>query len=95
MLESRKVQMRVRVVSPAAEVSLVLRFPKIDGEYVFRVAKVKPDAISSLNDQLSRGTPWEQTGLFGPALDLAQAMHEVDTRDFSVVDIEAKDRGVR
>jgi hypothetical protein len=71
--------------------TLVLRFPRHDGDHVYRVAKMKADAIKQLNDQISHGTPWERTGVFGPPLNLKQAMREVNTRDFAVVNIGQAD----
>lgn len=67
--------------------TLVLRFPKRDGDHVYRVAKLKPDAIQNLNDQISQGTGWERFGVFGPPLDLSQAVRAVNTRDFVVLEV--------
>ena len=69
--------------------SLVLRFSKSDDEYFFRVAKIQSAAISTLSDKISQGDQWEKIGVFGPPLNLSQAMHEIDTRDFAVVDVKA------
>jgi hypothetical protein len=67
--------------------SLILRFPHANGDHVFRVAKLRPDAIAALSDRLMQGTSWNETGAFGPPLSLAQAMDEADTRDFKVLDV--------
>ena len=66
---------------------MVLRFPRRDGDHVYRVAKMKSSAIQDLNDRISRGDHWYQAGVFGPPLDLAQAIREVNTRDFIVLEV--------
>jgi hypothetical protein len=68
--------------------SLVLRFPHDDGEHVYRVAKLRPEAIADLSDRLMCGVTWDETGAFGPPLNISQAVDEIDTRDFKVLDVE-------
>ena len=67
--------------------TLVLRFPRKDGDHVYRVAKLKPEALRNLNAQISQGTGWERFGVFGPPLDLSEAVGAVNTRDFVVLEI--------
>ena len=47
----------------------------------------RQDAIRDLSDRISRGSHWYQTAAFSPPLDLAQAVREVSTRDFIVLEV--------
>ena len=67
--------------------SLVLRFPHDDGDHVFRVAKLQPEVMADLKDRLICGMKWDETGVFGPPLNLSEAMDEIDTWNFKVVDV--------
>lgn len=69
--------------------SLVLRFARNDGDHVFRLAKLQPEAIENLSDQISKGARWENIDAFGPPLNLSEVMRQMDTRDFAVVDVRA------
>ena len=60
------------------------------GEFEFQIAKLPVDAAIRLEAQLAAGTlDADAARAFGPTMDLSQAMHRLDTRDFSVFDLPA------
>jgi hypothetical protein len=68
--------------------TLVLRSPDPDGDFVFRLAQMSQREADQFEQGLSAGAARpEQLRNFGPPLTLAQAMENLDTRDFRVLDV--------
>jgi hypothetical protein len=72
--------------------TVVLRKPASDaGEFEFQIATLQPEVAARLEEQLAAGGTLDPDAatVFGPAMDLSQAMHQLDARDFSVLNVPA------
>ena len=70
--------------------TLVLRESGEGDDYAFRLAKMNSRDAERWEERLAAGvlTSDPEIGrLFGPKLDLSEAMAAIDTRDFTVVDL--------
>ena len=73
----------------ASHKSVVLRMPGEGGDFTFYLAKFNHDDADRLAAKLIGGRlDPDQMQAFGAPLDLKQAMHRLDTRDFYVIDID-------
>lgn len=72
--------------------SIVLRVPAEGGDFNFRIAKLADHDAEQVEQRVATGCVDRQTlELFGPALNLSQTMRNLDTRDFKVFDLPARD----
>ena len=70
--------------------TLVIRELGEDDDYAYRLAKMPSYQVDEWGQRLSGGgsaTDVEIGRVFGPKLDLSEAMEAIDTRDFTVVDL--------
>jgi hypothetical protein len=71
--------------------SLILRTPGREGNFTYRVAKLGPQQAEQWEQRLASrpegANDPDVARVFGPPVDLSEAMELVDTRDFRVLDV--------
>ena len=74
--------------------ALVLRMPGREGNFTYRIAKLGAQQAEQWQQRLADrplGTnDSELAKVFGPPVDLSEAMEMIDTRDFRVLDLREK-----
>jgi len=72
--------------------ALILRTPGRDGNFTYRVAKLGPKQAEQWEQRLTSrpedASDSDVSKVFGPSVDLSEAMALVDTRDFRVLDLQ-------
>jgi hypothetical protein len=74
--------------------ALILRMPGSEGNFTYRVAKLGPKQAEQWEQRLAAdpevAADSDVSKVFGPPVDLAEAMELIDTRDFRVLDLPEK-----